>query len=301
MGTKLVFQTYANSAGGIKSMTMEQDGSLTQPQSITTPLVYGNSTASATLTLNSTSHATKGKIFFGANAAYDENNTRLGIGLTNPSVAIDVVSSTIPQFMATNTSKVRMRAGSAENGFECWKDATPTKAIQIGMGTQGSAITDDIVFSRYNGSAWAEIGRMNNATSSLSMAGKIGKLMSDTTEGKYGVPLVVDTVMKTNQTASIAATNFTSASTAGGMYEVTYYLICTTASGTATVTVDVVATDGVARTQTSASVSMASTSNMTSGTFMTGLSTGSVQWQTTVTGTISSAQYKVAVICKRVF
>ena len=181
---------------------------------------------------------------------------------------------------------------SADSGWAIYAQASGSPIIFGGGSYPGTEWTrwDDAGYFYHAGGKFA-----------LNTNGQITKLNNVATEGGFGTPAILDTVMKTNQTASIAATNFTSASTAGGMYEVTYYLTCTTASGTATVTVGVVATDGVARTQTSASVSMASTSNMTSGTFMTGLSTGSVQWQTTVTGTISSAQYKVAVVCRRVF
>jgi hypothetical protein len=43
-----------------------------------------------TLGLTSTSNATKGKILFGANSAYDEANTRLGIGNISPAVPLHV-------------------------------------------------------------------------------------------------------------------------------------------------------------------------------------------------------------------
>lgn len=56
---------------------------------ITTPLIYGSSASGGTLTIGSTSNATKGKILFGT-SAYDEVNNRLGIGNTSPATAIDV-------------------------------------------------------------------------------------------------------------------------------------------------------------------------------------------------------------------
>jgi len=51
--------------------------------------VIGGANASATLTLSSTAHATKGKILFGT-SAYDEVNNRLGIGTASPGVDLDV-------------------------------------------------------------------------------------------------------------------------------------------------------------------------------------------------------------------
>jgi hypothetical protein len=56
--------------------------------------VYGGTTASASLTLGSTSNATKGKILFGT-SAYDEVNNRLGIGTTSPVGIQELYQSTI--------------------------------------------------------------------------------------------------------------------------------------------------------------------------------------------------------------
>ena len=59
---------------------------------ITTPLIYGSSASGGTLTLQSTSNATKGKILFGT-SAYDEVNNRLGIGNSTPTVPLDVTGN----------------------------------------------------------------------------------------------------------------------------------------------------------------------------------------------------------------
>ena len=56
--------------------------------------VIGGTAASETLTLSSTSNATKGKILFG-NSAYDEVNNRLGIGTTTPSTALEIANGGI--------------------------------------------------------------------------------------------------------------------------------------------------------------------------------------------------------------
>src|SRR5439155_6639249 len=63
---------------------------------LTVPTVRGSTASAGNLTVNSTSHATKGKVLLGASAAYDEANVRLGIGSTSPSFALDV-SSANPQ------------------------------------------------------------------------------------------------------------------------------------------------------------------------------------------------------------
>jgi hypothetical protein len=53
--------------------------------------VYGASTSAGRLHLLSTSHATKGFVDLGTTSAYDETNSRLGVGTLTPSVALDVV------------------------------------------------------------------------------------------------------------------------------------------------------------------------------------------------------------------
>jgi hypothetical protein len=54
--------------------------------------IYGGTGSAGTLTLSSTTHATKGKIIFGT-SAYDETNARIGIGTTSPTMALDVSGS----------------------------------------------------------------------------------------------------------------------------------------------------------------------------------------------------------------
>lgn len=54
----------------------------------------GGTGAGENLTLNSTSHATKGKIFFGGSSAYDGANFRLGINTVTPAALLNIVSTT---------------------------------------------------------------------------------------------------------------------------------------------------------------------------------------------------------------
>ena len=57
-----------------------------------TTLQLGGNTSGGSLTLSSTSNATKGKIYLGADSAYDEANKRLGIGTTSPGTIIDALT-----------------------------------------------------------------------------------------------------------------------------------------------------------------------------------------------------------------
>jgi hypothetical protein len=57
--------------------------------------LIGGTAAGQNLTLQSTAHATKGKILFGT-SAYDEVNNRLGIGTTGPACTLEVLSASYP-------------------------------------------------------------------------------------------------------------------------------------------------------------------------------------------------------------
>lgn len=52
--------------------------------------LYGSDQSEGDLHFYSTSHATKGKIYFGANAVYDELNDRLGVGLILPTAKLSL-------------------------------------------------------------------------------------------------------------------------------------------------------------------------------------------------------------------
>jgi hypothetical protein len=57
--------------------------------------VIGATGSGENLTLQSTSHATKGKIFFGSDSVYDEVNNRWGFGTTSPGTRLDLVTGNI--------------------------------------------------------------------------------------------------------------------------------------------------------------------------------------------------------------
>lgn len=57
--------------------------------------IAGGSSASGTFTISSTSHATKGKVLFGT-SAYDEINSRLGIGTASPANELQINAGTVP-------------------------------------------------------------------------------------------------------------------------------------------------------------------------------------------------------------
>jgi len=77
----------------------------------------GATTSAGTLTLKSTSHATRGKILFGT-SAYDEANNYLGIGNTSPSKPLDVTGDirTSTNLLLSGSGMLQL-AGDAYHGM----------------------------------------------------------------------------------------------------------------------------------------------------------------------------------------
>jgi len=89
----------------------------------TSPTVRGSASASGTLTLSSTSNATKGKILFGT-SAYDEVNNRIGIGNSTPGSPLDVtgnaaISGTLT--LGGDATLTRSAAGVFNTTAEFWR------------------------------------------------------------------------------------------------------------------------------------------------------------------------------------
>ncbi|HMI78863.1 MAG TPA: hypothetical protein VK484_08715, partial [Ferruginibacter sp.] len=87
--------------------------------SLFSPLINGSSSSAGNLTLNSTSHATKGNIFFGSASVYNEANGFLGLNTPLPSTYLDI-----------NGDKVRVRTAktpssstdTGSTGDICWDE-----------------------------------------------------------------------------------------------------------------------------------------------------------------------------------
>ena len=80
--------------------SVRNDGLVVGSGILEIPTVRGGDGASEDLTLSSTSNATKGKIYLGANSVYDEVNDRLGIGVTNAQTLINARNDVIAQISA---------------------------------------------------------------------------------------------------------------------------------------------------------------------------------------------------------
>lgn len=62
-----------------------------------------------------------------------------------------------------NTARMKFQVSATTSFIEMWKDATPSYAVSAGMHVPGASLTSDLIFSTYNGSAWAEKMRITNA------------------------------------------------------------------------------------------------------------------------------------------
>lgn len=135
--------------------------------SIITPNVTGSTSSGGTLTLLSTSHATKGKIFLGTLSVYDQVNDRLGLGTTSPASTLHLYSSG----GALNGLKIET-TGTTNAGYASVNFSTPTNADHMQIGVYGSAATtpNEAFFYQNNGGfIWYASGSI---ASRLSAAGR---------------------------------------------------------------------------------------------------------------------------------
>jgi len=70
------------------------------------------------------------------------------------------------QFVATGTQTPIVAIGGS-GSVEIWKDSTPSKASAFGGTVPGNPISDDFVFSKWNGSSWAETMRILNTNGNI--------------------------------------------------------------------------------------------------------------------------------------
>jgi len=98
-------------------------------------VIFGGTAASETLTLKSTSHATKGKVIFGnaGTTAYDEVNERFGIGTASPSTVIEASRAGSLAVRATNLS-TSSYAELGEDATGAYVEASNSKPLRFYTG-----------------------------------------------------------------------------------------------------------------------------------------------------------------------
>lgn len=93
--------------------------------------LIGGTAASETLTLRSTSNATKGKILFGT-STYDEASNRIGVGTTTPNATMHLLSTSEQLRVAYNASNYGWLSCSATGGLS-W---STTGSAGVGVNAQ---------------------------------------------------------------------------------------------------------------------------------------------------------------------
>ena len=108
----------------------------------TTHSLYGSDKGGQDIHLYSTSHATKGKIYFGANSVYDELNDRIGIGTVAPTDQITLVN-------AGGTAGFSIDSGSGVSYQYDWMAMKHAGVMRWSICKTNDA-SADLIVGRYN-------------------------------------------------------------------------------------------------------------------------------------------------------
>ncbi|HUC88556.1 MAG TPA: tail fiber domain-containing protein [Candidatus Paceibacterota bacterium] len=131
--------------------------------------VYGGTAAGENLTLNSTSNATKGKIFFGASSAYDGANIRLGINNTSPVATLDVKSLATRSavvFSGSGTNDATAGGTYVGNTNSSYvvtiSEINPVKTVAKSVGGSGYTVNDVLTLTGGNGAATVKVTSLSS-------------------------------------------------------------------------------------------------------------------------------------------
>ena len=122
----------------------------------------GGTGASESLTLRSTSHATKGKLLLGIGAAYDETTTSLGIGTQSPAAELHALATTeqlrlgydASNYASTTVSSLGQVTYSATGNQFTFKGSSGTATTGADLITNGSFAASLSGWTD-SGSSWA--------------------------------------------------------------------------------------------------------------------------------------------------
>lgn len=129
-------QLYFSAGNGSRHSLVENGYGVSGGQTI-----IGGQGPSDNLTLQSTSNVTRGLIYFGGTqlSAYNEANSRLGIGTTSPATALSVTSSsTLNGLILPNLSNTILAVDSAGNVIATTTSAGGVTAVNASGGLQSS-------------------------------------------------------------------------------------------------------------------------------------------------------------------
>lgn len=159
--------------------------------SLTSATVYGSTSSGGTLTLTSTSNATKGKIYFGTLSVYDEVNDRLGIGTASPNVSLEVYRATPILRLAANSTTNYTNLEETANRFAIEKTYASGIALLdfAPLSTDGTSAATIRLFRSTNttGTVGMSIYKGNNSTTVNSFLAGSGNSYLCANNGNIGI------------------------------------------------------------------------------------------------------------------
>jgi hypothetical protein len=161
----------------------------------------GGTAASDNLSLSSTTNATKGKINLGANSAFDEANTRLGIGTNNPETILHIEQNSVKY----NISASSTTTSGAVNAVVA-SVATTTNSVELlkvfvtGLRTNGS--NESVAYER-------TVRIKNNAGTVSVLSVQSDYTSEDGSLGAANIAFVVSGTSVNVQVTGVASANIT--------------------------------------------------------------------------------------------
>lgn len=121
--------------------------------------LIGGTASGESLTLQSTAHATRGKVLFGVGAAYDETTTRLGVGTQSPAAELHAIATTEQLRIGYDTSNYMTATVNSAGATTLATTGNPIalQAANTGVATQGSNLITNGSFAN-DLSGWTDSG-----------------------------------------------------------------------------------------------------------------------------------------------
>ena len=152
--------------------------------------LIGGTAASENLTLQSTSHATRGKLLFGSSAAYDEVNVRLGVGTQAPSSKLHVIGTTEQErlgYDASNYYSITVSSGGtvthdATGGQYSFKATSSTATLGSELVTNGTFASSLSGWTDSGSSwSWSSGAALHTSGSASTLSQPLSGIVSGTT------------------------------------------------------------------------------------------------------------------------
>lgn len=149
---------------------LDVNGTARASTSLDTPIIRGSTSASGTLTLISTSDATKGKILFGT-SAYDEVNNRLGINQSTPTARLQINNN---QNSITNVDANGLILANSTPAIAGTQSASPPLVLQGNSWSSTSSISCDTRWKIENIPLVSSFANFGDALLRISISGNGG-------------------------------------------------------------------------------------------------------------------------------